>query len=87
MWKNGIASRIMNPAATAANTAGRLLMACDQRAQRGDSSVWVRCPSLMARRSRRRGTQRPTNPSSAGSRVSAARTVKATVIAAATATP
>jgi len=85
--KNGIAIRIMAPAETAANAPGRFCIQPVQRAQAGDSSVTVNRVSRSARRSRRRGTRPPKKPSSAGSSVSAARTVNATAIAAATATP
>ena len=85
--KNGMAMMIMIAAATAAKTAGRLLIASAQRTHAGDSTWVVSLPSFSARRSRRRGTQGPRIPSSAGSRVSAAMTVKATVTDAAMATP
>lgn len=82
-----MAMMIMIAAATAANTAGRLLIASVHRTHAGDSTRVDRLPSFSARRSRRRGIQRPRIASSAGSSVSAAMTVKATVTAAAMATP
>ena len=85
--KNGIANRSMSTAAAPAMSAGRLRTALAQRAQPPDESLEVSSPAASPRRALRPSTFVPKNPSSAGSSVSAAKTVKSTAALAATATP
>ena len=85
--KNGTAITIITSAATPATSAGRRRTHAVQRAHTGDSALSVKSPAFRRRRSRRPGTRPPRMPSSAGSSDSAASIVKATVTAAATATP
>ena len=86
--KNGIAIRIITPAPTAANSAGRFSMRPAQRAQPGDSSVVRSSPALScAALAAAKDARIPKKPSSAGSSVSAAITVNATAMHAAIATP
>ena len=85
--KNGIANTSISAAASAAISAGRSRSAPAQRAQPPDASLVVSSPAASLRRALRPSTFVPKNPSSAGSSVSAATTVKRTATLAATATP
>ena len=85
--KNGTAHRSITHVATAANSAGRRASQSVQRRHSGDSSFVQSAFAAIARRSPRRSTRPPNSDSSAGVSVNAPITVKATMIAAATATP
>ena len=86
--KNGTAHSSITHVATAANSAGRRASQSVQRRHSGRLVVaWRALLRAIARRSPRRSTRPPNSDSSAGVSVSAPITVKATMIAAANATP
>ena len=85
-WVNGAAMASISARETSASSFGRRSSSRDQRAQPAAPGVPV-SPRPSCARSRRGSTRSPKKPSSAGSSVSEASTVVATLSDAATATP
>src|SRR4051794_11589661 len=85
--RNGTAISSISAVARPAMSAGRARSTSAQRRHAGDSSLWDSSPAARARRAPRVNARNPMNPSRAGVKVSAARTVNATTTLAAMPTP